>query len=145
VRVTEEGRARMTAEARATFERADNHPASAYRNPDEHATVLFNQAGQPAGHIDGTVLRKRVDIRRHQLRVPPAWATDEAILLEAEACGARTVELMDEQGTMWTAPLAAFFRDGIGIDRGFGAQRALPLQYWSVRSTGQAPLWEDSP
>lgn len=104
--------------------------------------LLFNQAGKPCAEVSDGILRKRVRASVHQLRRPPAWACDESILREAEALGAHTVQVTDvESGKVFTAPLDAFWRRGVKIERGHGRQIALPLQHWHRQQPQQMTLF----
>ena len=62
------------------------------------------------------------------LQRPRAWAVDVAVLRQAEALGARIVEVHDlEDGTVYRAPLERFWQRGIRVNRGYGEQVALLL------------------
>ncbi len=89
------------------------------------------------GRLADGWLRKHVDSTRHMLRQPPAWAIDADHLDRLEAVGAAGVRLTDENGTVWSADLAAFERYGVLIDRGHGRQVALPLSRWERRRPGE--------
>ena len=86
--------------------------------------------GQAVGKVQGGIFRRTVK-PVHQLRQPPAWSLWEGLIGALEAVGVRYVELDQEDGVTWLAPLALFRTMGIRIDRGAGLQLALPLQYWA--------------
>ena len=93
---------------------------------------LFNEQGNKTGDIepDG-VLRKFIsDPKRHQLRVPPAWAVDTLHLVMLEGLGGSAVELAFHGGKRVRATLSAFKEHGIKVDRGHGQQTALTLEHW---------------
>lgn len=93
--------------------------------------VYYTLEGRIAGWLDGNVLRKRVKGSIHQLRQPPAWALDAAILEAAIADGARHVVIEDaERGQVYRADIRLFDLHGFRFDRGFGAQVGLPLKFW---------------
>ncbi len=95
--------------------------------------VYFSTNGKPVATLEGRILRKRVRASIHQLRKPPAWAVDLAILEDARRDGAVVVEIEDvESRRRYTAPLEAFERHGLRFNRGFGEQIALPLAHWRV-------------
>ena len=72
------------------------------------------------------------------LRTPKAWSVDMADLDAAERCGAHTLELREtEQNHVYRVSLADLRAQGFTLDRGHGAQIALPLAAWTV--DGQAP------
>ena len=65
------------------------------------------------------------------LQRPRAWACDVAVLRQAEALGARAVEVVDtETNTTYRAPLERFWTRGIRVNRGYGEQVALLLSDW---------------
>jgi len=71
------------------------------------------------------------------LRQPKGWALDCQSLEDAEAKGARKVEIEDtESGLTYSASVALIRSKGVAIDRKFGFQIALPLHYWTVNETG---------
>ena len=62
-----------------------------------------------------------------------AWAADVDALDQARAAGAEWVEILDQDtGARYRAALADFYRRGLKVDRGHGAQLALPLAAWNV-------------
>ncbi len=67
------------------------------------------------------------------LRQPRAWACDVDALDQARAAGATRVVISDQDtGRRYAAELADFYRHGVPVNRGHGAQLALPLAYWDV-------------
>jgi hypothetical protein len=109
--------------------------------------TYFNTADKPVASLCGHTLRKRVRGSLHQLRQPPAWCVDAAILEAARQDGAELVEVTDvESGKIYHTPIIAFFLHGIRIDRGFGQQLALPLAFWRIEMPGarQLDLFEEA-
>jgi len=99
---------------------------------------VYSAAGRVVGEVVDEVLRKAVRRSVHFLRQPPAIAWDVCVLEQAEALGATRTEVLDtETGTLYTAPLNAFWRYGVRLNRGFGDQVALPLDRWQVRRPGE--------
>jgi hypothetical protein len=95
--------------------------------------VLRLPNGRVVGEVRGDVFVKRVWGSRHMLQKPRAWAVDVAVLRQAEALGARAVEVHDlEDGTVYRAPLERFWQRGIRVNRGHGEQRGLLLADWQV-------------
>jgi len=87
--------------------------------------------GRVVGEVRGNTFVKRVRGSRHMLQRPRAWAVDVAVLREAEALGARAVEVVDtETNTTYRAPLERFWTRGIRVNRGYGEQVALLLADW---------------
>ena len=98
----------------------------------------FTYQSKAVGKVQGGTFRRKVK-PAHQLRQPPGWALWEGLIGALEAVGVRYVELDQEDGVTWLAPLELFRTMGIRIDRGAGLQLALPLQYWArveVRAAG---------
>lgn len=93
--------------------------------------------GRIVGELRGDVLFKHAR-REHMLRRPPAWAWDTAILEAAENAGARFTEV-ECDGLIYRATLDDFKRYGLPVNRGYGAQRGLTLEYWHIRRKGEAP------
>jgi hypothetical protein len=112
---------------------------------------VYSAAGRVVGEVQGNVLRKCVRRSVHFLRQPPAIAWDVCVLEQAERKGATRTEVLDtESGYIYTAPLQHFWRFGLRLDRGHGAQVALPLDRWQVTRPGerqavQLELWGRQP
>ena len=74
-----------------------------------------------------------------------AWACDVDALDQARAAGAEWVEILDQDtGARYRVALVEFYRRGLAVNRGHGAQLALPLACWDVppgrRSTARPGL-----
>lgn len=93
--------------------------------------------GRIVGQLHGDVLSKHAR-REHMLQRPPAWAWDTSILDAAENAGARFTEI-ECDGLIYRATLADFKRYGFPVNRGYGAQRGLPLPHWHIRRVGEQP------
>ena len=74
----------------------------------------------------------------HRLRAPAAWSIQKSVLtFHADAGDVERVEIEDlETHTTFSAAFSEFFTHGLAVDRGAGAQLALPLASWHV--AGQA-------
>jgi hypothetical protein len=85
------------------------------------------------GAVKNGVFYKRVRGSVHALRNPPGWALDVESLRQAEAAGAREVEIDDEEtGLTYRADFETIRTHGLPIDRGFGEQIALPFRWWNT-------------
>lgn len=105
-----------------------------------HSTIFQNALGQVVGRLEDGWLTKRVNTRKHQLRLPPGWACDAAHIEQLRRIGARGVRLIDEKGRVWTAPLARW--QGLRtIDRGHDEQYVLPLNRWDVEDPTCLQMW----
>lgn len=116
------------------------------RKPATTEGVPIWAAGKIVGEVRNGVFTKRVRGSVHMLRRPPGWALDVQSLDEAEAAGVQTVCIIDtETGKRYRATVAVLRSDrAFGLDRGFGRQIALPLDYWRVDDPGgpkQLTLW----
>ena len=85
-------------------------------------------------------VRNGVAVRRakpsEMLQKPKGWAFHEEVLRQLEA--AHTCHLRIEcAGHVYTVPWMTWAMLSAPLDRGWGRQRFLPLQYWSV--DGQPP------
>jgi len=113
---------------------------------------ITNPRGTVVGNIvieaNRAELRKKVNRSRGMLRRPPGWATD-TVHLEALAYHAKDfqvpyencwVVLTDDAGTMWSASLEQFSKQGFTITRGFGDQRVLPQSAWAQTTKVQKRL-----
>lgn len=103
-----------------------------------HSTRI--QAGNKTfGLIVGDEFRKSVFGSKHFLRKPPAIAIDQGALDRAEEAGAVRVRVVDkETGWVYSATIAHIRRAGLEINRGWGFQRALPLESWVRQRQGAA-------
>lgn len=90
------------------------------------------------GHIVGEVkngtFRKSIYASRHLLRKPPAICLSVDSLNQAEAVGAKSIEVKDkETGRVYTCTVTHFKQYAFDMQRGgYEAQKALPLSYWNV-------------
>jgi hypothetical protein len=106
----------------------------------QRSQVVYLADGRIAGTVTSERFEKRVQ-DKHQLQKPPAWCCDVSVLHEAERLGATQVWIKNvETGMSYYAPLAVFWQRGITINRGFGAQIALPLAFWAVVEEPQADM-----
>lgn len=116
-------------------------PSHAHHSTDgaQVQAVRAGATGRVCAAIEGHVLRKTVRRSLHFLRKPPGIAFDVRILEEARAAGVLAVLVVEsEQAHIYTASLGDFERWGVPLNRGYGAQLALPLEHWQVRRPGDA-------
>jgi hypothetical protein len=111
-------------------------PTSLYPNGcmvnREQSLPVYTVDGKIGGFVRGEVLRKVVRGSSHMLRKPPAWALDAEVLDTAERIGAKVVLVVDsERGHEYRATISTIRRMGRVINRGFGAQWALPIRCWT--------------
>lgn len=92
--------------------------------------------------VKGDTLYRTIDDNaRYLVRYPkPSLAVPADVLLEAERRGVRWLLLTDEHGRQFRAPLDAFWKPpAFDIDRGYGKQRALPLDAFSDLDAPEQP------
>ena len=99
-----------------------------------NSTPIYRADGRAVvGRVEGDTFYKSARSTVHLLRKPRAWACDVEALDQARAAGAVKVELFDrDTGATYRVELVEFYRRGRPIDRGHGAQLALPLDCWTV-------------
>lgn len=85
------------------------------------------------GEVSGGVFKKTVSGSVHFLRKPPAIALDVDSIRQAREYGAVGIQVTDrETGREYSCDLGHFDRHSFALNRGFGDQRALPLDRWVV-------------
>ena len=114
-------------------------------------TPIYRADGRAViGRVEGDTFHKPARSTIHMLRRPrSAWACDVDALDQARAAGAEWVEVHDlDTGARYRAALVEFYRRGLRVDRGHGAQLALPLACWDVtggrRSTARPGALQDA-
>ena len=108
-------------------------PTKKLRQPNTGTPIYRADGRAVVGRVEGDTFYKSARSTVHMLRRPRAWAADIDTLDQARAAGATWVELYDrDTGTRYRAALADFYRRGLRIDRGHGAQLALPLTAWEI-------------
>ena len=108
---------------------------------EPHGQVVYNGQGHAVGRIEGGWLIKRnLDPERHMLHSPSGWCTD-AEHLRLPILGIR---LYTVTGEVWEARLELWQRYGQPLDRRWGEQVLLLVQYWHVerREVRQLTLFE---
>ncbi|NLG97114.1 MAG: hypothetical protein GX491_07115 [Chloroflexi bacterium] len=118
------------------------YPKSFYHAANKKRPV-YRSDGRIIGQLQGDTLVKKVTGSRHMLRTPKAWTVDVVAAEQAKRAGARYIEIRDrESGITYRVSLDRFIRYGIRLDRGYGAQIALPLEKWTVMNPGDLTGWQ---
>ena len=100
-------------------------------------TAIYAQ-GRAIGTVRGDTFYKSIRGSAHILRTPRAIALDLGSLEQAEQAGAVNVQVTDtETGTVYRSTIEHIRRDGFELNRGFGAQIALPLDGWTETRRGE--------
>lgn len=101
-----------------------------------HPLQVKTKRGQVIGVVVSGIFRKdKVYGSRHMMRRPHGWALDAASLAQAEGYGADLVQLTDQEtGSVYRASISLIKEKGLQINRGYGRQICLPLEFWEVDS-----------
>ena len=102
----------------------------------KYPVPIRSHDGKVIGQVraDGTFY-KRVLGSKHMLHTPPAWAVDLSSIRYAQTVGAKRVVIYDRETKItYEATLLHFHKHHFRLDRDFGAQVALPLEFWTVHS-----------
>lgn len=85
------------------------------------------------GEIWGDEFQKYVHSSRHFLRVPPAIAFDVSVLSKAIKLGVERIKVVDlDTNQVFRTTMSLVKEKGFEIDRGYGRQIALVMNYWQV-------------
>jgi len=102
---------------------------------------IFAENGKVIGEVKNGVFSKKLSGSRHFLRKPPAICFDVVSLKQAEAAGAIRIEITDmENGKIYHAPLRLVWQKGFTLDRGYGRQIGLALNYWQLKEKKERQL-----
>ncbi len=84
------------------------------------------------GYVERETFYKNLIASKHFLRVPRAIAFDVSSLTDAERVGARFVQVTDiETSRVYRASIATIRAKGFRVNRGFGEQVALAMEFWN--------------
>ena len=97
--------------------------------------AVYNSRGSVVGvfELDGDdlwLVKRKLEPTVHQLRMPPAWATDAEHLRILRERGGVGVRIHDTRGAIWEASLAKFTLHGFEGHRLHGTQGGLALGHW---------------
>ena len=110
-------------------------PLKKMRKNMNEKKAVFIQSGKAVGSVIGKKFIKKLDSRKHFLKVPPAIAFDVSSINKAERYGATILSVFDtHKKVFYTAQIKSLQENGMNINRGFGSQIALPLQFWKKES-----------
>lgn len=95
--------------------------------------IPIKVGGKRVGYVDGDVFYKFLQ-PEHFLKIPPSIAFDITSLLDATQAGAIYVCIIDKaRSREWWAPIDLIWKIGEYMNRGYGDQIRLGLQYWSEK------------
>jgi hypothetical protein len=122
-----------------------NHKARTWGPSSKTGYISIHLGKRVVGKVKGDVFIKSVKASKHFLHFPPAIAFDVDSLRQAGEAGEHSVRVIDtESRRVYLSPISTIWAKGIEVDRGYGRQIALPLEFWSRgdrQSTKQLHLW----
>lgn len=90
------------------------------------------------GKVQSAVFSKQIKGSKHILRKPRAIALDADSLRQAKEYGAATIRITDtESGAVYSCDMTHFYRYSFELNRGFGLQRAMVLDRWTMTAGNQ--------
>lgn len=97
--------------------------------------IFRTEEGKFIGKTVGDTFKKSVARSVHMLREPEAWAIDSEVVRTLGILGTiRKIVVYDyENNFLYEVDFATFTDKAILIERGHGAQKALPLVYWKFK------------
>lgn len=94
---------------------------------------LFAYNGRKVASLWGKTLVKIVKGTKHMLHHPIGWACDSMVVTTAKNMGAQWFHILDkETKDIYECRLEDFFEKGLNINRGYGDQIVLPIQFWKI-------------
>ena len=96
------------------------------------------------GNLEDNKFIKTVVGSKHQLKSPPAWAIDAQAFDNEVRSNVTEIVIKDkESGLEYHSSVEHFDKHKGTLDRGFGKQYFLTLNYWEERGNGpyQLSLW----
>ena len=113
-------------------------PNTCQPTPVRHLVRLPN--GKAVGYHDGSTFYRTLQ-PQHFTTVPHGVAVAVEVLEGLRAAGVTWVHFESAaDGTTYLAPLEAFFRYGLPIQRGYGPQLLLEVRQFFTVAVGQLPL-----
>jgi hypothetical protein len=97
--------------------------------------IFRTEEGKYIGKLDSGTFKKSVARSVHMLREPEAWAIDSEVVRTLGILNTcKKIVVYDyENGFLYEVDFELFIDKAINIDRGHGAQKALPLIYWKFK------------
>ena len=122
------------------------NPVSGHSTPKSARRQAITLHGKPVMSVENGVGYRKAG-PGELLRRPPAWSFHRSVIEQLEAAGVRQIVVEDQvTGRRYSVEWAVFIAKGFTLDRGFGPQRALALEYWRVESARHQtePVWTQS-
>ena len=104
------------------------HNSIEQKRPQDPKMVPFHRLREE----NGTLIATRYAKPEHLLQKPLAWAYNVEVIEAMQAAGVHTMEVI-YSGKVFSCPLRRFLAYARRMNRGYGEQLFLPLEYWSTR------------
>lgn len=102
--------------------------------------TYHNGKGKVVGQIVDGIFRKKVDKRKHLMKMFDAWGIDETIFLDLEERGCTEIRIKETTtGTIYTTTPLNFKQNSITRDFD-GVQMFLPLKHWTIEDSKNMKL-----
>lgn len=118
------------------------HSSKSYNYAPGCIPLFIDSVDRPVAFVDGPTLQKRVNFSKHLLLKPRrAIAFDNDILRQATTLGAKNILVIDaDSHDSYTTTIETFRAYSFPVNRRFGDQSALALDYW--QRNGQPSTFE---
>ena len=103
--------------------------------------LILNDFGKIIGWVESDSLNKNISSSKHMLLKPKGIAWDFSVLERARKENLKRIYEPDkETGNDYEATLEDIFHYGVRINRGFGEQIVLHLEYWQKKMHRGSPF-----
>lgn len=94
---------------------------------------IYAQNGRIVARADCCRMQKVIQGSKHFLRTPPAIAFDVFCINQAKKMNLKEIHVLDsETRTLYIVDMETFLAKSLQLNRGFGEQMALTMEYWKV-------------
>jgi hypothetical protein len=100
--------------------------------------IYRNDKGQVVATMTAGILQKKVNSKKHKLRIMNAYAVDEKILSQAKPTIIEVLET--DTGNLYRIEIETFLIHSKTINFGHGKQLATNLKWWTLYPKGQDSL-----
>jgi hypothetical protein len=106
---------------------------SIYTTKDSRIPIR-RKDGRVTGFCHNGIFSKKVKGSKHMLKFPLGWACDEYVLEQLKRLNIRRIIICDTETNMhYRVLLNDFLEKSITLNRGYGDQRLLELNYWESK------------
>jgi hypothetical protein len=96
--------------------------------------IFYEGSVRPVGefNLDTKTFTRRLHSSRHFLKTPPAICFQDSIIKQIKDLGCQSIKVIDsDSGDFYEVDFTTFQEKSILVNRGYGLQCALPLNYWN--------------